>query len=238
MSPSFSQWTIRLKSQGLTQAPVVLNTNKNVLKDRGDTMRRGFHDMKEPRKPPGAGHGTFDLIDAGRLFDALDVRKSMVLLDLGSGRGDYTVPLAEAVGPEGSVFAVDAWEEGLARVRERASQRHLNNISTLMADVNKGIPLNDGTVDICLMATVLHDLLREGTGETVLRETARVLKPGGRLAVLEFKKIEDGPGPPLKIRLSEKDVEDLLVPLGFHIDSVSDVGRHHYLLIAAAPDQS
>ncbi len=191
--------------------------------------------MNESRKPPGAGHSTYELIDADRFFEVLDVRKSMVLLDLGAGSGGYTIPLAEAAGPEGRIYAVDAWEDGLTQVRERASHRHLDNISTLAADVNERIPLPDRTIDICLMATVLHDLLREGTGETVLRETLRVLKPGGRLAVLEFKKIEGSPGPPLRIRISEKDVEDLLAPFGFHIDSISDVGKYHYLVIASPP---
>ncbi|MDD3845572.1 MAG: methyltransferase domain-containing protein [Syntrophorhabdaceae bacterium] len=191
--------------------------------------------MNESGKPHGAGRSTFDLIDTDRFFEVLKVRKSMVLLDLGAGSGDYTIPLAEATGPEGRVFAVDAWEEGLARVRQRASGRHLRNISTLVADVNKHIPVDDRTVDICLMATVLHDLLREGTGETVLRETLRVLRPGGRLAVLEFKKIEGSPGPPLQIKLSEKDVENLLTPFGFRTDSVSDMGEYHYLFIASPP---
>lgn len=101
--------------------------------------------MNESRKPHGAGRSTFDLIDTDRFFEVLKVRKSMVLLDLGAGSGDYTIPLAEATGPEGRVFAVDAWEEGLARVRQRASGRHLRNISTLVADVNKHIPVDDGT---------------------------------------------------------------------------------------------
>jgi len=191
--------------------------------------------MNESRKPHGAGRSTYDLIDTQRFFEMLDVQRSMVLLDLGAGSGDYTIPLAQAAGPEGRVYAVDAWEEGLARVRQRASDGHLDNITTLVADANKGIPLDDGIIDICLMATVLHDLLREGTGETVLRETVRVLKPGGRLAVLEFKKIEGSPGPPLQIRLSEEDVENLLTPFGFRIDSVSDAGKYHYLLIASPP---
>ncbi|HOW56126.1 MAG TPA: methyltransferase domain-containing protein [Syntrophorhabdaceae bacterium] len=188
--------------------------------------------MNESRKPHGAGRSTYELIDTERFFEILNVEKSMVLLDIGAGSGDYTIPLAEAIGPGGHIYALDAWEEGLARVRARASEKHLNNVSTLEADANEHIPVADGTVDICLIANVLHDLLREATGETVIREMLRVLKPGGRLALLEFKKIGDGPGPPLHIRLSEEDVRNLLVPFGFHIGSVSDVGKYHYLLIA------
>jgi len=191
--------------------------------------------MDEPKKPPGSGRSTYELIDKDRFFEALNVRKPMVLLDLGSGVGDYTIPLAEAVGPDGHVCAVDAWEDGLARIRARASERGLNNISTLLADVNNGIPLDDGTIDICLMACVLHDLLREGSGETVLRETLRVLKPGGKLAVLEFKKIDNGPGPPLHIRLAKEDVDNLFAPFRFTIESMSDTGKYHYLLIASVP---
>jgi len=213
----------------------MLKISRNDVPENGDepVCRGGFYSMNESRKPHGAGRSTFDLIDTKRFFEMLNVHRSMVLLDLGAGSGDYTIPLAEAAGSEGRIYAVDAWAEGLTRVRQRASDRHLHNITTLVADANKRIPLDDGIIDICLMATVLHDLLRDGTGETVLRETVRVLKPGGRLAVLEFKKIEGSPGPPLTIRLSEEDVENLLTPFDFRIDSVSDVGKYHYLLIAS-----
>jgi ubiquinone/menaquinone biosynthesis C-methylase UbiE len=190
--------------------------------------------MAEARKPPGAGHGTFDLIDRRLFFEELRAEKSAVFLDVGSGKGDYTIALAEAIGSAGCIYALDAWEEGLAQVRERTSRLGLENVRTIAADVNKGIPLPDWSIDICLMATVLHDLLRgEGTGEVALSETARVLKPGGRLAIVEFKKIEDGPGPPLSIRLSEKEVEGVLAPFGFTTERVSDVGPYHYLLIAS-----
>lgn len=188
--------------------------------------------MNESRRPHGAGRSTYELIDTDRFFEILNVGRSMVLLDIGAGSGDYTIPLAEAVGPGGHIYAVDAWEEGLARVKARASEKLVDNISTLAADANEHIPIDDGTIDICLIANVLHDLLREATGETAICEILRVLKPGGRLAVLEFKKIEGSPGPPLHIKLSEEDVRSLLSPFGFRIDSVSDVGRYHYLLIA------
>ena len=193
--------------------------------------------MTETHKPPGAGHGTFDLIDRTCFFNELRVGKSTALLDIGCGRGDYTIALAGAIGPAGRIYAMDAWEEGLARVRERAASLGFENVRTVLADVNKGIPLPDKSIDICLMATVLHDLLRESTGETALRETARVLRPDGRLAVVEFKKIEGGHGPPLHIRLSEEEVEAVLAPIGFESGQASDIGPYHYLIVASLARQ-
>ena len=54
---------------------------------------------------------------------------------------------------------------------------------------------------------------------------------------MEFKKIENGPGPPLRIRLSEKELEGVLAPFDFKTERVSDVGPYHYLLIASHPGQ-
>jgi ubiquinone/menaquinone biosynthesis C-methylase UbiE len=189
--------------------------------------------MPEAHKPPGAGHGTFDLIDRSRFFEKLRVEKSTALLDIGCGRGDYTIALAEAISRTGQVYALDAWEDGLAQVRERAARQGLSNVRTIFADANKGIPLPDRSIDICLMATVLHDLLRESTGETVLWETARVLRADGRLAVVEFKKTEDGHGPPMRIRLSEQETEAVLTPFGFESGPAYDIGPYHYLIVAS-----
>jgi len=158
---------------------------------------------------------------------------STVFLDLGCGRGDYTVAIAEAIGPAGKIYGVDAWEEGLAELKTRAAARSIGNIHTISADLNKAIPFEDHVVDICLMATVLHDLLREGTGEVPLQEIRRVLKPDGMLAIVEFKKVEDGPGPPLSIRLSDREVEEVLRPFGFRKERVREVGPYHYLFIAS-----
>ena len=160
-----------------------------------------------------------------------------MLLDLGCGRGDYTIALAEVIGPAGLIYAIDAWEDGLARVRERAASLGLENIKTIVADANKSIPLPDDSVDICLMATVLHDLLRDGPGDVALRETARVLRPAGRLAVVEFKKAEDGMGPPARIRLSENDTKVVLERFGFKTGQAQDLGPYHYLIVASLSGQ-
>ncbi len=186
--------------------------------------------MTEEQKPCGAGRSSFDLIESRLFFEALPLEPSAVFLDIGAGRGNYALPVAERLTSGGKVYALDAWPEGLTDLRGRASDHGLP-VETLLADVNAGIPLPDATVDICLMATVLHDILREGSGEVPLRETARVLRPMGVLAIVEFKKV-DSPGPPLAVRLSADDVEEVVTPYGFRKERVVDIGPLHYLFMA------
>jgi len=84
-------------------------------------------------------------------------------------------------------------------------------------------------MDVCLMATVLHDFVADKIDQQVLPEIVRVFKPGGVLAVMEFNKTDGPPGPPRHIRLSPEEVDDLLTPFGFKKEHFADVGPHNYL---------
>ena len=181
----------------------------------------------------GTGRSTFELLDFDRVLHILSLTPSTVFLDLGCGRGNYTIAVAESMGPQGKVYAVDAWREGLEELEERAAARALSNITTIHANLNEHIPLEEGIADVCFMATVLHDLLRESSGEVVMDEIKRVLKPGGRLCIIEFKKVEDGPGPPLGVRLSPEETEAFVTSFGFVKDQVADLGPFHYFLLAS-----
>jgi ubiquinone/menaquinone biosynthesis C-methylase UbiE len=186
-----------------------------------------------PHPPHGAGKSSFDLIDPERLFPALHLKPGEAVLDLGCGEGRYALPLASRVGQEGMVYAADLWEEGLATLKEKARPAGLANIRTLLADVSQPLPLADASMDIVLLATVLHDLAEAGQAQGVLKEIARLVKPGGRLAVLEFKKMADPPGPPLHIRLSPEEVAALLRPHGFIPGEITDLSPHIYLEMLA-----
>jgi ubiquinone/menaquinone biosynthesis C-methylase UbiE len=65
----------------------------------------------------------------------------------------------------------------------------------------------------------------------VLNEIVRVVKPAGRLAVMEFKKIDGPPGPPKHIRLTPEDVADMIDPYGFQKERTVDVGPYNYLIL-------
>ncbi len=189
--------------------------------------------MTEGQEFFGAGRSSFGFVDIDRVLQALSLTPLAVFLDLGCGRGDYTLAAAEIIGPGGKVYGVDGWQEGLDELERRASARGLENIVTIRANLNEHIPLEDGTVDVCFMGSVLHDLLREASGEVVLDEIVRVLKPGGRLAIVEFHKIENSPGPPLSVRLLPEETEGVVTPFGFVRERVIEVGPFHYLLIAS-----
>jgi ubiquinone/menaquinone biosynthesis C-methylase UbiE len=186
-----------------------------------------------PHPPHGAGKSSFDLIDPEKLWPALHLKPGEAILDLGCGAGSYTLPLAALVGAEGTVFGADLWEEGLATLTEKAREQGLANIRTLFADVSHPLPLADASVDMIFLATVLHDLVEAGQAQGALSEIARLVKPGGRLAVLEFKKIAGPPGPPLHIRLSPEEVAALLRPYGFTPGEITDLSPHIYLIMFA-----
>jgi ubiquinone/menaquinone biosynthesis C-methylase UbiE len=182
-------------------------------------------------KPLGAGGSSLELIDAKALFKHLRLRKGGSFLDIACGRGAYTLAASEVIGPAGTLHAVDLWEEGIAALAGEAAARGIKNIVTKVADVGKRIPLADQTVDVALMATVLHDLVEEGKAEAALRETARVLRPGGVFAVIEFKKIDGPPGPPREVRLDALEVESLVMPFRFKCEIVRDLGPYNYLIL-------
>lgn len=182
-------------------------------------------------KPPGAGKSSFDLIEPARLLSGLPLKPGITFLDLGCGAGNYTMAVAEVIGAQGVVVALDLWPPGIETLEERATAAGRRNIRAVLADISKTIPLGDHSVDVCLMATVLHDLAEFAMEKGALEEAARVLKPGGVLAIVEFDKVEGPPGPPLRIRLTPQEVENLVVPYGFQKTRLVRVGPFNYLIL-------
>lgn len=180
-------------------------------------------------KLPGSGKSSFDLIEPNTFLGALVLKPHMTILDVGCGQGNYTLALAEAVGPEGLVYAADLWEEGLDRLREAAAIRGFGQVRSLLADVSQPLPLEDASVDLALMATVLHDLVEAGTAHGALENLARVVKRRGALAIVEFKKMDGPPGPPRHIRLAPVEVDTLVKPHGFTARSQVELGPYTYL---------
>jgi len=183
------------------------------------------------KKPTGAGKNSIDLIDSEKFFNELNLQKGISFLDVASGKGSYSLAVSDIIGPQGSVFAVDLWAEGIKMLKAAAKERGIDNITTFVSDVGRKIPVQDRSIDVCLIATALHDFVEDRIDQGVLAEIARVVKPTGILAVMEFKKIDGPPGPPIHIRLSPAEVTDWLDPYGFKKERSVDVGPYNYLIM-------
>lgn len=181
------------------------------------------------KKPAGAGRSSFDLIDPARFFSNIKIDPGAHILDAGCGVGRYSIGLSKRLDDKGVIYAVDDWDEGIESLRSAIREKGLSNINPIKADITVHIPLENGSIDLCLMATVLHDLPAEGQ-DSALRGIARVLKPGGVFAFVEFKKIDQGPGPPIGIRISEQEAEEKIKKYGFLKTFLGEVGEFNYLL--------
>ena len=184
--------------------------------------------------PIAAGASSYDVVDVDKLWQILNIPSGICVLDLACGWGHYSFDLSARVGDEGTVYAVDLWQEGIQFIETQVRDRGVKNIRPLRADVSKHIPLDDQTVDLCLMATVLHDLVQDQTAEGTLREVQRVVRKGGRLAVVEFKVINGPPGPPKRVRMGPTRTADLLRPFRFSLGATSEVGPFTYCAVYRA----
>lgn len=181
--------------------------------------------------PIAAGKSSYDLIGVDNFWQLLALPPSSTVLDLGSGAGRYTMPMAAHVGQEGKIIAFDLWEEGIDRLQKEAAAKNISNIDARTVDAGGPLPLEDQSVDVCFMATVLHDFVKvAGMAENVIREAARVLRPNGVMAVVEFKKEDSPNGPPRNTRLAVEDLAMMVQRLGFiRCSGVTDLGPDLYL---------
>jgi ubiquinone/menaquinone biosynthesis C-methylase UbiE len=189
------------------------------------------------KKPTAAGKSSYDLIEVDKFFSVLNLQKGISFLDLACGRGPYCLAASEIVGETGRVYGVDLWEDGIDLLNSAVASRSITNIDAIVGDAGKQIPIEDHLIDVCLMATVLHDFVEDKIDQKVIHEVLRVVKPGGVMAVMEFKKIDGPPGPPRHIRLSPQQVEDLLTPFGFKQERIADVGPYNYMLLYKKLDE-
>lgn len=183
------------------------------------------------KKPVAAGKSSFDLIDPREFFARIDLQPGARVLDLACGVGRYSVEISKVLGGKGLIHALDSWEEGIGTLKRTIREQAITNIRPIVADIAERLPLDDASVDFCLMGTVLHDL-SPIQQTAALAEVARVLRPDGVLALVEFKKIDRGPGPPGRIRISELEAERMIGRHGFITMYCGDLGEFTYLLTA------
>jgi len=177
----------------------------------------------------GRGPSSFWMHDPDVIFGEIGLKRGESFLDMGCGPGDYAIYAAKIVGDEGAVYAIDRWEEMISSLLQEADSQELKNIIGVISDITAPLPLRDHCVDVCFISTVLHTLDINRAMKPLLDEVRRVLKPTGRLAIIECKKQDQPFGPPKHMRLSPEEIEEVITRYGFEKIGFTDLG-YNYLI--------
>lgn len=167
--------------------------------------------------------------DPERLWEKVGLREGDVVVDVGAGSGFFSFPAARRVGPAGRVYAVDVSEELVGLLRERATSRKAGNVAPVLSTPTH-IPIEDAVADVAILANVLHGIPPETVDEAV-----RLLRPGGRLVNLDWKKQRTEGGPPVRHRLTAEEATRTLAAHGMTPVDSFDLGPDHYVLVFERP---
>ncbi len=106
------------------------------------------------------------------------IKRGQVVADLACANGYYTFPIADLVGPEGKVYAVDLGEKCILKIREKAIKRGYRNIEAYTASVAKMEFIKDRSVDLVWADGLLCSM--EGDRQSAVNEIKRILKQTGQ----------------------------------------------------------
>lgn len=118
------------------------------------------------------------------LVESLDLEPGMVVADIGAGSGVISAMIADRIGPDGKVLAVDIQQEMLDALAERCAKSGITNIEGILGTVQSP-KLKPASVDLAIMVDVYHEF---DFPYEMLKEIARSLKPGGRVVFVEYRK--------------------------------------------------
>lgn len=148
---------------------------------------------------------------------ALRLAPDALVADVGAGTGYFAVRLARAL-PQGKVFGVDVEPDMVRFLNERAAKERLGNLAAHLG--GEGDPKLPSPVDLVLVVDTYHHISQRPRYFERLRAA---LKPGGRVAIVDFR-LDSPTGPPPRHRIAPKVVAEEMTLAGYR-----ELERHEFL---------
>ena len=170
------------------------------------------------------GKSSESLLNKELILKALNIQAGQTVLDAGCGNGYMSKAFSKEVTQYGKVYALDPDTESIEILRKETQG---TNIEAIEGDITKPTQLNQSSVDLLYLSTVIHGFSKQQM-QDLLGEAKRILKPNAVLAIVEIEKKETPFGPPLNIRFSPEELKDIvpMAPL-----NTIQVGEHLYMQI-------
>ena len=192
-----------------------------------DHMDHRFNNPKELAKNfDDPGRDAWQMPD--RVIAALGLQPGQSVADIGAGTGYFSVRLAKSAAAL-KVYAVDIEPSMVTYLRDRAAKEHLQNVVAVQAAADT--PNLPEPVDVVLIVDTYHHI---GAREVYFRKLAQSLKPGGKVAIVDFR--PDSPeGPPKEFRFMPEQIEAEMSKAGYRLAAKHEfLPRQNFLIFAPA----
>jgi ubiquinone/menaquinone biosynthesis C-methylase UbiE len=187
-----------------------------------DNLPGSGSETSEARSHQHKGKSSERVVNKEIILQALNIQPGQTILDAGCGNGYMSKIFSEKVTPSGKVYALDFDEDSIEVLRKETQG---SNIETMVGDLTKPIRLDQSSVDLIYISTVLHGFPKN-TVKNIFDEAKRLLKPKAVLAILEIEKKDTPFGPPLHIRYSPDELKEIAPLTPLHTIQVTE---HLYL---------
>ena len=158
---------------------------------------------------------------------ALGVSKDHVVCEIGTGTGYFALRLAKLAA---WVYAIDVEPQLLSLLSDRAASASVQNLTPVL-----GLPLDPrippATCDLILTVNTFHHVPERAA---YLRRLQTALRPGGRVAIIDFHKRELPVGPPVDHKLAREECLEQIRAAGLRLVSEYDLLPHQYFLVVGA----
>jgi ubiquinone/menaquinone biosynthesis C-methylase UbiE len=191
---------------------------------KGDIkVNDGVFDVKQAHKLDNPGR-IKDLRPQELLKEVALIETGDTCIDFGSGTGVFAIPMADMAGSAGRVYAVDNSLEMLGHIKAKNPPQNLVLVQSGVVETG----LDNGISDLCLLAFILHEIEEPGK---LIAEALRLLKPEGRLVIVDWNAELDSPGPPRKVRISKEQIVQLFEGKGLTLVKYVDWSQNYYIAV-------
>lgn len=167
------------------------------------------------------------------VLSRLHLARGARVADVGAGTGYFAIPLAQAVGDQGQVLAIDLQEEMLSLLRQKLEKPDAPKNISLHSGSASQLPLPDKSVNMVFYANIWHELDDE---DAAFREGLRVTEPRRGIAILDWRRDKESPpGPPQEHRIPAETVLNFLRAKGCQRVACYNIGELSYLATAEFP---
>jgi ubiquinone/menaquinone biosynthesis C-methylase UbiE len=161
---------------------------------------------------------------------ALGISPGMKVADFGSGSGAYVLAIAKELHGSGHVYAIDIQKDLLRRTKNEAEKQGHKNVEVLWGDLESpnGSKIADNALELVLISNLLFQI---DDKRAVFAEAKRILRPSGRLAIIDWSESFGGLGPQKEDVVKKEQALTLARAVELTFLKEFSAGAHHYGLI-------